>query len=50
MNKTIGELRVIVEFNPSNNGIVDQIKQKSAELINLVESFKTFTSRKWYKW
>jgi len=36
MNKTIGEKRVRCEFNPSNNSIIDQIKQKSAELINLI--------------
>lgn len=33
-----GEKRVRTEFNPSNNGLVDQIKQKSAEMINLCES------------
>lgn len=38
--KSIGEKRVRTEFNPSQEGIVDQIKQKSAELINLVESIK----------
>lgn len=34
--KTLGEARVRTSFNPSNNSIVDQIKQKSAELIDLV--------------
>lgn len=34
--KTLGEKRVGVEFNPSQNEKVDQIKQKAAELINLV--------------
>ena len=38
--KTIGEQRVRTEFNPSNEGIVDQIKQKSAELINMCEELK----------
>ncbi len=33
-----GEKLVRVTFNPSNDGIVDQIKQKAAELINLVDS------------
>lgn len=33
---TLGEKRVRVTFNPSNKSIVDQIKQKSAELINMV--------------
>ena len=39
-DKTLGEARVRTEFNPSNNGVVDQIKQKSAELINLCETLK----------
>lgn len=38
--KTIGEQRVRTEFNPSNEGVVDQIKQKTAELINLCEELK----------
>jgi len=38
--KSIGETRVRTEFNPSNEGIVDQIKQKSAELINMCEDLK----------
>ena len=37
---SIGEQRVRVEFNPSANGMVDQLKQKSAELINLCEELK----------
>lgn len=32
---TIGEDRVRTKFNPSASGLVDQIKQKSAELIDL---------------
>ena len=43
--KTLGELRVRTEFNPSSNGSVDQIKQKCAELINLVESLPTADRR-----
>jgi len=39
-NVTIGESRVRTEFNPANDGLVDQIKQKSAELINLVNSIE----------
>lgn len=35
---SIGEIRVRTEFNPSNTEKVDLIKQKTAELINLVES------------
>ena len=37
---SIGEDRVRTKFNPSANGIVDQIKQKSAELIDICESLK----------
>lgn len=37
---TIGESRVRTSFNPSNDSTVDQIKQKSAELINLLETLK----------
>lgn len=36
--KTLGELRIRTSFNPSEQGIVDQIKQKTAELINLMDS------------
>ena len=38
--KTIGERRVRTDFNPSKDGIVDQIKQKTAEIINLIEPLK----------
>lgn len=38
--KTIGEKRVRTNFNPSDQDIVSQIKQKSAELINLCEELK----------
>lgn len=41
--KTIGESRVRTTFNPSANSTVDQIKQKTAELINLVERLRTVT-------
>ena len=34
--KTIGESRVRVDFNPSQNDTVSQIKQKSADLINQI--------------
>jgi hypothetical protein len=34
---TIGEDRVRTKFNPSANGLVDQIKQQSAALIDLCE-------------
>jgi len=37
---TIGEDRVRTKCNPSADSVVDQIKQKSAELIDLCESIK----------
>ena len=33
--KTLGEKRVRTEFNPSASNHIDQIKQKTAKLINL---------------
>jgi hypothetical protein len=36
-NKSFGERLVGVEFNPSKNGAVDQIKQKMAEVANLMQ-------------
>lgn len=42
--QSIGELRVRTTFNPSTLGVVDAIKQKSAELINLISDLpQTFT-------
>lgn len=38
MNKlTLGQFRVGVNFNPSNNKLVDNIKAKAAELIDLID-------------
>jgi hypothetical protein len=34
---TIGEDRVRTKFNPSNDSLVEQIKQKTAELIDLCD-------------
>lgn len=42
---TIGEDRVRTKFNPSADGVVDQIKQKSAELIDLCETLKAKDAR-----
>jgi len=42
---SIGEQRVRTEFNPSKDSIVDQIKQKTAELINLCEDLKVKDER-----
>ena len=43
--KTIGEHRARTEFNPSKDSIVDQIKQKTAELINLCDELKNKDAR-----
>ncbi len=37
---SLGEDRVRVKFNPSDNSTVSQIKQKTAELINLVNNME----------
>lgn len=37
---SLGEIRVRTEFNPSKDDVVSQIKQKSAELINMCEYLK----------
>lgn len=42
MSQTLGQKRVKAEFNPSKNDLVDQIKNKSAELIDLIELLKEF--------
>lgn len=43
MEKSLGEKRVRVEFNPDKNSAVDVIKQKSAELINAVSALTKAT-------
>jgi hypothetical protein len=42
---SLGEQRVRTSFNPSNDGLIDKIKQKSAELINLCEDLKAKDAR-----
>lgn len=42
---TLGELRVRTTFNPANNSDVDTIKQKAAELINLIDLLPTADRR-----
>ena len=37
---TLGQERVKAEFNPAKNGTVDQIKNKSAELIDFIETLR----------
>lgn len=39
--QSVGEARVRTTFNPSQTDLVAQIKQKSAELINLCEELKS---------
>jgi hypothetical protein len=38
---TKGEYRVGINFNPSNNDMVGQIKRKAADLIDLIETVTT---------
>jgi hypothetical protein len=40
MGKTIGERRVKIDFNTTGSTIVDNIKRRSAELIDLIESVR----------
>lgn len=42
---SLGEDRVRVTFNPSAQGEVDQLKQKTAELIDLCEDLKSKDGR-----
>lgn len=42
---SLGEDRVRIKFNPSDNSLVNQIKQKSAELIDLCEKLKDKDAR-----
>ncbi len=46
--KTIGERRVRTEFNPSNTSTVDTLKQKSAELIDIMQSVRNDEVSKTY--
>ena len=41
LKQTIGQCRVKAEFNPTKNNTVDIIKNKSAELIDILESMKS---------
>lgn len=40
MTQTIGQKRVKADFNPEKNNLVDQIKNKAAELIDLCEQMR----------
>lgn len=41
MAMTKGEYRVGIDFNPSNDDMVGQIKRKAADLIDLIETIPT---------
>ena len=38
--RTLGEMRIRTEFNPPKSSEVDLIKQKTAELIDLVDNLR----------
>ena len=40
--QTLGQKRVKADFNPTKNDTVDQIKNKAAELIDLIEGLNTY--------
>ena len=40
MSQALGQKRVKADFNPAKNDLVDQIKNKSAELIDNLESMR----------
>ena len=42
---TKGEYRVGINFNPSNDDMVGQIKRKAADLIDLIEEIETHTPK-----
>ena len=44
IEQTLGQKRVKAEFNPDKNELVDQLKNKSAELIDLLEATKPYSS------
>lgn len=39
MNKTLGQKLVGISFNPGGNILVDEAKQKSADLIDIVHAY-----------
>lgn len=41
MSQTKGEYRVGINFNPSNDDLVGQIKRKAADLIDLIDTIPT---------
>ena len=49
MTQTLGQKRVKAEFNPTKDGLVDQIKNKSAELIDLIQVMRNDEASKSYE-
>lgn len=49
MSQTLGQKRVKAEFNPAKNDLVDQIKNKSAELIDLIQVIRNDEASKSYE-
>ena len=45
LEQTLGQKRVRAAFNPSNDSVVDLIKEKTADLIDLVEGLKDLDPR-----
>jgi hypothetical protein len=45
---TLGEQRVRIDFNVTGSSIVDEIKTKSAELINLMQRLKNDEASRTY--
>lgn len=44
MSQTLGQKRVKAEFNPAKDSHVDVIKNKCAELIDIIEEMRTIDS------
>lgn len=49
LEKTLGEARVRTDFNVSGSGVVDTIKQKTAELINVLQAIRNDEVSKTYE-
>lgn len=46
--QSIGQSRVRTSFNPSSESVVDQIKNKSADLIDLLQAMRNDEASKTY--
>lgn len=49
MEKSLGEKRVRTDFNTTGSDVVNSIKQKTAELINLLEAVRNDEVSKTYE-